>query len=243
MFVSDSGELVIKVTAKCNICVLFYTENMDSSLQVIEPLDYHSCDTPRGSLYFNTSSLTKNQQKQLNTFKIDTIRSDEMYLKSHPEVRAFSSLILQYVLKKKPRKDIHNTVYEFFNRPQCDVRQDMELYLERYCERKECIFESEESEHSSSVLVEEEELVNDESTTETVDTEEFIKGILNTALDELHTKTYSTVDEVSKKGNIMQSAANEYMMNAISAVSVEAVSEDRFHAPKVSQFLDEILLM
>lgn len=58
----------------------------DNSSKIINPLKYHPCDTPRGCTYYDTEYLTDYQQINLNQLKIATIKSDERYLRMHPEV-------------------------------------------------------------------------------------------------------------------------------------------------------------
>lgn len=58
----------------------------DDSLEVVEVLDFHPCDTPRGTQYYNLKALTNEQQEKLNDLKTKIIREDEIYLAAHPEV-------------------------------------------------------------------------------------------------------------------------------------------------------------
>lgn len=57
----------------------------DDSQEVIEPIDFHPCDTPRGMLYYDVNALTPEQQHELNYLKTDTVREDERYLAANPE--------------------------------------------------------------------------------------------------------------------------------------------------------------
>lgn len=58
----------------------------DDSLENQEETEFHPCDTPRGSLYYDLTVLTAEQQDKLNGLKRATIREDEIYLAAHPEV-------------------------------------------------------------------------------------------------------------------------------------------------------------
>lgn len=58
----------------------------DDSLEVTDKLEFHPCDTPRGSQYYDLKALTVEQQEQLNELKLKMIREDEIYLSNHPEV-------------------------------------------------------------------------------------------------------------------------------------------------------------
>lgn len=55
-------------------------------LEVRDKLEFHPCDTPRGSLYYDLKGLTVEQQEKLNELKLKVIREDEVYLADHPEV-------------------------------------------------------------------------------------------------------------------------------------------------------------
>lgn len=59
----------------------------DGTMNVVDEFEFHPCDTPRGSQYYDLKALTVEQQEQLNDLKLKMIREDEIYLAEHPEVR------------------------------------------------------------------------------------------------------------------------------------------------------------
>lgn len=72
----------------------------DDSIEIIEPFDYHPCNSPRGMLYYDLNVLTSEQQTELNKFKRKVVREDEKYLAKHPEVSRVLMSFLQLVCKK-----------------------------------------------------------------------------------------------------------------------------------------------
>lgn len=58
----------------------------DDSLEIFEEFEFHPCDTPRGTQYYNLKALTEEQQVKLNDLKTRIVREDEVYLSAHPEV-------------------------------------------------------------------------------------------------------------------------------------------------------------
>lgn len=60
----------------------------NSVVEVKNPLEFHSCVTPRGLLWYDPGILTAFQQKQLNEIKTETIKEDCKYLAAHPEVQS-----------------------------------------------------------------------------------------------------------------------------------------------------------
>lgn len=67
----------------------------DDTIDIVEPFDFHPCNSPRGMLYYDLNVLTDYQQTQLNDFKRELIRQNERYLASHPEV-SFSNFLLKH---------------------------------------------------------------------------------------------------------------------------------------------------
>ena len=55
--------------------------------RIIDPMEFHPGDTPRGMEYYTLEILTPQQQEELNLYKINTIRENQKYLFEHPEVR------------------------------------------------------------------------------------------------------------------------------------------------------------
>ncbi|XP_022914474.1 uncharacterized protein [Onthophagus taurus] len=101
----------------------------DDTTQKIDPLNFHSCDTPRGMLYYTMEDLTKSQQIKLNDLRIKTVREDEQYLAGHPEVRACVALITRYVLQRCPRNNIHDVIAQFFSRSKVDIQEEINEYI------------------------------------------------------------------------------------------------------------------
>ncbi|XP_044751262.1 uncharacterized protein LOC123311409 [Coccinella septempunctata] len=110
----------------------------DDSLPVDQPMKYHPTDSPRGTLYYNLEELTENQQIQLNALKINTIREDEKYLATHPEVRAIIVLLLRVLLRRRPMIKVHEFIAKFFNRSESDIADDVQEYLDS---RKDHVYE------------------------------------------------------------------------------------------------------
>ncbi|KAF2905157.1 hypothetical protein ILUMI_01017, partial [Ignelater luminosus] len=102
----------------------------DDSIEIIEPFDYHPCNSPRGMLYYDLNVLTSEQQTELNKFKRDVVREDERYLAKHPEVRALVALITRQVLKYRPRTDLPQFIGSFFSRPKLDIEDEIQRYIE-----------------------------------------------------------------------------------------------------------------
>lgn len=69
----------------------------DRSTHFVDPLDFHSCDPPRGMDYYDLTCLTDLQQKRLNTHKIEVVRDHQKYLYKNPEV--LKSLVFIKILK------------------------------------------------------------------------------------------------------------------------------------------------
>jgi len=57
---------------------------------------FHPADPPHGMQNYDLGALTRDQKQALNKMKMVTRKENEIYLKSHPEIRGFISILLRY---------------------------------------------------------------------------------------------------------------------------------------------------
>ncbi|XP_023290444.1 uncharacterized protein LOC111674385 [Orussus abietinus] len=102
----------------------------DDSFEILEVHPFHPTDPPYGMRNYDVGCLSAEQKLILNKVKMSQRRQNEIYLSAHPEIRGLISILLRYVLRKKPRENVHETVGEFFNRPRFKLASDLLKYLE-----------------------------------------------------------------------------------------------------------------
>ncbi|KYN23377.1 hypothetical protein ALC57_04251 [Trachymyrmex cornetzi] len=90
---------------------------------------FHPADPPHGMQNYDVGALTRDQKQALNKMKMTTRKENEIYFKSHPEIRGLVGILLRHVLSKQPLIDIHEVVGTFFNRPRREIVADLLDYL------------------------------------------------------------------------------------------------------------------
>ncbi|TGZ47160.1 Uncharacterized protein DBV15_06097 [Temnothorax longispinosus] len=98
---------------------------------------FHPADPPHGMQNYDVGALTRDQKQALNEMKMNTRKENEIYLKSHPEIRGFIGILLRHVLSKQPLIDIPEVVGTFFNRPRREIVADLLDYLSSADERSD----------------------------------------------------------------------------------------------------------
>lgn len=56
---------------------------------------FHPADPPHGMQNYDIGALTRDQKQALNKMKMNTRRENEIYLKSHPEVKGLITILLR----------------------------------------------------------------------------------------------------------------------------------------------------
>lgn len=56
---------------------------------------FHPADPPHGMQNYDVGALTRDQKQGLNEVKMITRKENEVYLKSHPEIRGLISILLR----------------------------------------------------------------------------------------------------------------------------------------------------
>lgn len=56
---------------------------------------FHPADPPYGMLNYDVGALTRDQKSALNEMKMRIRRENEIYLKTHPEVRGLIAILLR----------------------------------------------------------------------------------------------------------------------------------------------------
>ncbi|KYM75887.1 hypothetical protein ALC53_13952 [Atta colombica] len=90
---------------------------------------FHPADPPHGMQNYDVGALTRDQKQALNKMKMMIRKENEIYFKSHPEIRGLIGILLRHVLSKQPLIDIHEVVGTFFNRPRREIVADLLDYL------------------------------------------------------------------------------------------------------------------
>ncbi|XP_077266238.1 uncharacterized protein LOC143899669 [Temnothorax americanus] len=98
---------------------------------------FHPADPPHGMQNYDVGALTRDQKQALNEMKMNTRKENEIYLKSHPEIRGFIGILLRHVLSKQPLIDIPEVVGTFFNRPRREIVAELLDYLSSADERSD----------------------------------------------------------------------------------------------------------
>ncbi|XP_043519313.1 uncharacterized protein LOC122533551 [Frieseomelitta varia] len=92
---------------------------------------FHPKDPARGMLNYDIGALSKHQKSNLNARKTVERGKNEIYLKTHPEIKGLISILLRYVLCSQVSMNIHESIGEFFNRPRYQVVADLLQYFLR----------------------------------------------------------------------------------------------------------------
>ncbi|XP_029168005.1 uncharacterized protein LOC114938298 [Nylanderia fulva] len=100
---------------------------------------FHPADPPHGMQNYDIGALTRDQKQALNKMKMNTRRENEIYLKSHPEVKGLITILLRHILSKEPLIDIPEVVGTFFNRPRREIVADLLDYLSSVDKRPDII--------------------------------------------------------------------------------------------------------
>ncbi|KAF7400944.1 uncharacterized protein V1477_016782 [Vespula maculifrons] len=90
---------------------------------------FHSIDPPYHDRSYDIGSLSRKQCECLISRKLSRQRENEIYLKNHPEVKAFISILLRYLLRSLPEENVQQAVGAFFNRPRYEIVMDLKKYL------------------------------------------------------------------------------------------------------------------
>ncbi|KYN03249.1 PREDICTED: uncharacterized protein LOC108773549 [Cyphomyrmex costatus] len=90
---------------------------------------FHPADPPHGMQNYDVGALMRDQKQALNKMKMTTRKENEIYFKSHSEIRGLIGILLRHVLSKQPLIDIHEVVGTFFNRPRREIVADLLDYL------------------------------------------------------------------------------------------------------------------
>ncbi|XP_012154081.1 uncharacterized protein LOC105664346 [Megachile rotundata] len=89
---------------------------------------FHPKDPAHGTLNYDLGALNEYQKKKLNSRKATERYENEIYLKRHPEIKGFLSILLRHVLQTQPSIRVHETIGEFFNRSRCEILMDLLEY-------------------------------------------------------------------------------------------------------------------
>ncbi|XP_076245019.1 uncharacterized protein LOC143185677 [Calliopsis andreniformis] len=90
---------------------------------------FHPKDPAFGTRNYDIGALDEYQKRNLNERKLLHRDENEIYLKQHPEIRAFISILLKHVLYERPPLHVHETIGEFFNRPRRQILADLLDYF------------------------------------------------------------------------------------------------------------------
>ncbi|XP_057671467.1 uncharacterized protein LOC130903406 [Diorhabda carinulata] len=77
--------------------------------------DFHPTNVPKGMKdYAIKVEITPEQQNQLNYHKLNVLRENHQYIKSHPEIKNVVNLLLKEVLRRRPSTDIDLFMVNYF---------------------------------------------------------------------------------------------------------------------------------
>ncbi|XP_033222571.1 uncharacterized protein LOC117176440 [Belonocnema kinseyi] len=96
---------------------------------VLNQRAFHPTDPLQGMRNYDLGSLSQKQKEMLNHMKISQRKENEIYLHKHPEIKGLISILLRYVLIKKPAFDVHQIVGAFFARSRNIIAKDLLEYL------------------------------------------------------------------------------------------------------------------
>jgi len=57
---------------------------------------FHPADPPHGMQNYDVGALTRDQKQALNKMKMMIRKENEIYFKSHPEIRGLIGILLRY---------------------------------------------------------------------------------------------------------------------------------------------------
>ncbi|XP_031353500.1 uncharacterized protein LOC116178206 [Photinus pyralis] len=101
----------------------------DDSESIVEEYNFHPCNTPRGTKYYDTKILTTCQKDRLRELKKEKVRENEQYLATHPEIRALVALATRHVLQERPRAKLHEHIAHFFSQERGVLERAVQEYI------------------------------------------------------------------------------------------------------------------
>ncbi|XP_050302981.1 uncharacterized protein LOC126740855 [Anthonomus grandis grandis] len=104
----------------------------DKSAQILERLQFHPCDVPRGMEPYDLQCLTRLQQLRLNNHKIEVIRENQAYLYKTPEIRAVVQIIIRKLLLDRPSHDIQKFIGQYFRNHSNTILEEINEYVDKY---------------------------------------------------------------------------------------------------------------
>ncbi|KAI4501211.1 hypothetical protein M0802_003584 [Mischocyttarus mexicanus] len=103
---------------------------MDRSKRVQGQHPFHTADSLYGERNYDIGSLSRKQREYLLRRRLLRQRENELYLKNHPEIKAFIGILLRYLLRNLPEENVKEVVGAFFNRSRYQIVTDLKKYLQ-----------------------------------------------------------------------------------------------------------------